>query len=421
MEERISPLMEFLDKAHSPYHGAAAVCAELKKAGYKALQETDAWGLRPGGKYYVVRGSSSVIAFRIPETTPTGFMMAAAHDDYPGLAVKDNLEKAGAYTRLDVETYGGMIMSSWLDRPLSMAGRVMVRTPRGLVQRLVDVDRDLLLIPNVAIHLNREVNSGYKWNPAVDLQPLLGGKDAAGKLKKELETLAGGEILGADLRLYLRQKASRWGAEREFISAAGLDDLLCVWCSLQGFLAAGESKAIPVLCVFDSEEVGSSTVAGADGNLLETVLERICRSRGLDKNRMLSQSFLVSADNGHALHPNRPELSDRENAPVLGGGVMVKFNSNRRYTTDGLSAAVFRQVCQNAGVQCQRYYNRADIPGGSTLGSLSLHHVSVPSVDVGLPQLAMHSAYETAAVQDVLDLCQVFTEYFGTDLGNYLT
>ena len=272
------------------------------------------------------------------------------------------------------------------------------------------------MIPNVAIHMNRQANDGYKWNPAVDTLPLLGGKETAGMLNALLEEAAGGKILGHDMTLYVRQKATVWGVENEYISAQALDDLQCAWCCTQGFLQGGESESIPVLCVFDSEEVGSSSLQGAASNLLEALLQRICRSLNLDYHRMLAQSFMVSADNAHALHPNHPELADAANAPVMGGGVVIKYNANQRYTTDGVSAALFRKVCARAEVKVQTYCNRADIAGGSTLGNISLGHVSVPSVDIGLPQLAMHSCYETAAVADAIALEEAMAAYYGCTL-----
>ena len=273
-----------------------------------------------------------------------------------------------------------------------------------------------MLIPNVAIHMNRQVNDGYKWNPAVDTIPLAGGKDAAGKLEALLEQEAGGKILGHDLYLYLRQKASVWGMEEEYISAAALDDLECVWGCTQGFLNAGEIRSVPVLCVFDSEEVGSGSVQGAGYTLLADTLTRICQAIGLSLQQMLAQSFLVSADNAHAIHPNHPEFADPTNAPVLGGGIVLKHNANLSYCTDGVAAAIFRKVCTKAEVPVQSFYNRADLPGGSTLGRISLAHVSVPTVDIGLAQLAMHSSYETAATVDALYLEQAMAAYYGSTL-----
>ena len=416
MEPRIRALCDFLDASHSVYHAAAYLENLLRQHGYTRIPEGESWQLAPGGKYYLTRGGSAVIAFRIPEGAPKGFMMSASHLDRPTFKLKENGEVSAAYTRLLVERYGGMLMAPWLDRPLSLAGRVLVETEEGVESKLLDIDRDLLMIPNVAIHMNRAANDGYKWNPAVDLLPLLGGKDAGGKLDELLREQAGGKILGHDLYLYVRQKAAVWGIEEEFLSSAALDDLECAWGCTQGFLNAAPGEAIPVLCAFDSEEVGSSSLQGAASNLLEGALERICAARNLSYHQMLAGSFMVSADNAHALHPNHPELADSANAPVLNGGVVLKFNANQRYTTDGLSAAVFRKVCAKAGVPVQTYCNRADIPGGSTLGNISLGHVSVPSVDIGLPQLAMHSCYETAGVKDAVFLEDAMTAYYSSSL-----
>ena len=416
MDNRISALMEFLDASHSVYHAAAYLAHTLEQAGYTRLEEVKDWSLQPGGKYYLTRGGSAVIAFRIPQGAPQGFLLSASHSDRPTFKIKENGEMKGAYTRLATEKYGGMLMHTWLDRPLSIAGRVMVETEDGVRSVLVDIDRDLLLIPNVAIHMNRSANDGYKWNPVSDTVPLVGSKEAAGKLNALLEEAAGGKILGHDLYLYIRQKATVWGLEEEYISSAALDDLQCAWGCTQGFLKAQASGSIPVLCVFDSEEVGSNSVQGAASMLLSDVLGRICSGLNISLPQMLSQSFMISADNAHALHPNHPEFADAGNAPILGGGVVLKFNASQRYTTDGISAAIFRKVCAKANVPVQTYYNRADVPGGSTLGHISLTHVSIPSADIGLPQLAMHSSYETASVKDALYLEEAMAAYYGSSL-----
>ena len=416
MDKKTKALMAFLDASHSVYHAAAYLAKTLEDAGYTRIFEGENWSLQPGGKYYLTRGGTAVMAFRIPQNTPTGFLMSASHSDRPTFKVKENAQLCGTYTRLATEKYGGMLMATWLDRPLSIAGRAMVETENGVESKLVDIDRDLLMIPNVAIHMNRSANEGYKWNPAVDMLPLLGGKNAKGKLEKLLEKAAGGKILGHDLYLYIRQKAAVWGMDKEFLSAAALDDLACAWCCAQGFLNAKEGNSIPVLCVFDSEEVGSSSLQGAASRLLQTTLSRICKALQLDEQVLLSNSFMVSADNGHAIHPNHPEYADAANAPVLNAGVVLKFNASQRYTTDGVSAAIFLKVCQKANVAVQTYCNRADIPGGSTLGNISLSQVSVPTVDIGLPQLAMHSCYETVGVQDALDLEAAMAAYYGCAL-----
>lgn len=416
MDNRIKNLCDFLDASPSVYHAASYIGNTLEQAGYTRLYEQDSWDPVPGGKYYLIRGGSAVMAFRLPMGIPRGFLMSASHSDRPTFKVKENFELAGAYTRMAVERYGGMIIPPWLDRPLSVAGRVTVETETGVETKLLNIDRDLLLIPNVAIHMNRAVNDGYKWNPAVDTLPLVGSKAAAGKLAALLEQEAGGKILGHDLYLYVRQKAAVWGIEEEFVSSAALDDLECAWGCTQGFLNAADNECINVLCVFDAEEVGSGSVQGAASTLLPDVLQRICHSRGLDLKRLIAQSFMISADNAHAIHPNHPELADPANAPVMGNGIVLKYNASLSYCTDGVSAAIFRKVCGKAGVPVQTYCNRADIPGGSTLGRISLGKISLPTVDIGLPQLAMHSCYETAATADALYLEDAMAAYYSCTL-----
>ena len=412
----IKEFQDFLDTAVSAYHATANLRDLLDKAGYERLFEHEYWNLQRGGKYYMVRGGTTIIAFRVPEKKPYGFMMSACHTDRPTFKLKENSELRGIYTRLATEPYGGMIMSTWMDRPLSIAGRVMVEVEDGVVNRLINIDQDLLMMPNVAIHMNRTVNDGYKWNPAVDTVPMLGGADDADKFWPLVEQHAGGRILGHDLYLYLRHKSSVWGIDGEFISGQALDDLACAWGTIQGFLNARENEAVPVFCAFDDEEVGSNSPQGAASTILEFTLERIARALELDIHQMLAQSFLVSADNAHGLHPNHPELADKANAPVLGRGVVLKFNAAQRYTTDGVSASVFRRICNKVNVPLQTYTNRPDIKGGSTLGHISLTHVSVPTADIGLAQLAMHSCYETAAVADMAYLETAMTEYFSTAL-----
>lgn len=425
VNETVKELMTFLDGAPSVYHAVEQLRRIFEDAGYTRLDEGGRWDLQVGGKYYLTRGGSAIVGFRIPCADPQGFLMTASHSDRPTFKIKENGELDGNYVRIATEKYGGMLMAPWFDRPLSVAGRVMVETEAGVQTKLVNIDRDLMMIPNVAIHMNRKANDGYAYNPTSDTIPVLGGKDAKGRLIALLQEQAGGEILAHDLFLYNRDRAKVWGAQEEFFSAQAIDDLECAWSTVKGFLTAGESRSIPVVCVFDSEEVGSSSVQGAASTLLADTIARICRARDLEPERMLSQSFLISADNAHGIHPNHPELADAANAPVVNGGVVLKFNANLRYTTDGVSAAVFRRVCRLADVPVQTYYNRADIPGGSTLGNISLGQVSVPTADIGLAQLAMHSCYETAGVQDVEHLLKAMQVYYGSTLtvtaeGTYL-
>ena len=365
----------------------------------------------------MVRGYSSLAAFRVPGGVPAGFMLAAAHSDSPTYKVREEAEvlSAGNCVRLAVEPYGGMIARSWLDRPLSVAGRLVVRREGGIATQLVNVDRDLLVIPSVAIHLDREVNQGTALKANTDLLPLLGCGTERGRFRSLLAEAAGvpeEDILSTELFLYPRAAAVLLGAEGEFVASPRLDDLQCVFGCLEGFLAAKEGGSVPVLCVFNNEEVGSGTRQGADSTFLTDVLERISTALGRDWRLMAVNSFLVSADNAHAVHPAHPELSDGAERPVLNGGVVLKYNAGQKYTTDAVSGAVFREVCRAADVPVQRYSNRADLPGGSTLGNISSAHLSIPSVDIGLPQLAMHAAYEVAGSRDTALLVRAMAEYF---------
>ena len=299
-----------------------------------------------------------------------------------------------------------------------------METEKGVETKLVDIDRDLMLMPSVAIHMNRKVNEGYAYNPGIDTIPLMGSRKSAGKLKQIINGMVDGKVLGHDLYLYVRQKAAVWGLDEEYISAQALDDLQCTYGCAKGFLRARKSRSVPVLAVLDSEEVGSCSAQGAGSTFLADVLERICEACGWEYRKMLGHSFMVSADNAHALHPNHPELADPANAPKINEGVVLKYNGAIRYTTDGLSAAVFRRICAKADVPVQTYYNRPDMEGGATLGRISLGKVSVPTTDIGLPQLAMHSAYETSGVDDTEWLIKAMTEFFSTTItvtgdGNY--
>jgi len=274
------------------------------------------------------------------------------------------------------------------------------------------VDSDLLLIPNVAIHMNRKANDGYTWDLQTDLMPVLGSEKAAGSLRRTIAGAAGAEeesVLGMDLYLYCRTPGSLWGFEKEYVSSPRLDDLQCAFSLLKGFLTADKPAAVPVYALFDNEEVGSLTKQGADSTFLEDVLKRIGGSR---YRQMIANSFLISADNAHGVHPNHPEYADPTNRAFLNNGIVIKYNGNQKYTTDGLSEAVFRRLCQKAGVACQTYTNRSDMAGGSTLGNISNAHVSVNAVDIGIAQWAMHSAYETAGVRDMEDLIAVMELFY---------
>ena len=418
--DTVQKLIRFLDESPTCYHAAANVLAAMKAAGAVELRESEPWRLERGGLYAVSRGDSAVIAFRVPERAFHGFLMAAAHSDSPAFKVRETGEtaSAGNTLRLSVEPYGGGIWRGWLDRPLSVAGRVVVRKGDRLLSRLVNIDRDLLVIPSVAIHMDRTVNKGTALNPAVDLLPLLGCGAEPGAFRKLIAEAAGvreEHLLATELFLYPRTRAVQAGLNGEFIVSPRLDDLQCVFGCMEGFLAAQPGESLPVLAVFNNEEVGSNTRQGADSTFLTDVLERIASGCGLSGEAWkaaIANSFMVSADNAHAIHPAHPEYADKGEFPVLNGGIVIKYNANQRYTTDAVSGAVFQAVCQKAGVPAQRYSNRADLPGGSTLGNISTAHLSVPTVDIGLPQLAMHSVCETAGTADTDYLVRAMTAYF---------
>ncbi len=414
-------LLGFLDRSPSCYHVIDNFCEMLDKAGYTALKEQDKWDIQPGGNYYVTRNGSSLISFRVPETLTGGFLMAAAHSDSPTFKIKENPEhpNLGHYIQLNTEKYGGTLMGTWFDRPLSVAGRVLVQQEGRIAVKHVCVDKDLLVIPSVAIHMNRAANDGMKFQANVDTYPLFGDEKAAGGFLTAVAQAAGvdkTDILGHDLFLYPRQKGTLVGYEEQLMLSPKLDDVECAWGLMHGFLRADAGGSLPVCCVFDNEEVGSDTKQGAASTFLRDTLRRVVLGLGYDEEKlltMLAQSFLVSADNAHARHPNHPEYADGDNAPFMNEGIVIKFNANQKYATDGVSAAVFRAVCKEAGVPTQVYANRSDLPGGGTLGSIANTHVPVSTVDIGLPQLAMHSVCETAGIRDLFWLEQAMAVYFG--------
>ena len=417
MTETNRKLLDFIDQSPTAWHACAKLAERLLHENYQELLETDDWALQPGGKYFLLRNGSSLVAFRIPRKEFPGFLMMAAHSDSPcfKLRGKPDSPSAGLYTRLSVERYGGMLCAPWMDRPLSVAGRVTVRNEGRLLTRLINIDRDLLIIPNLAIHMDRKANEGKAYDLKADMLPLLGSEKAAGRMEAILAEAAGTvpeNVVSADLCLYPRTPGVVFGADEEFIAAPRLDDLQCVFGCFEGFLSAGEGKNAPLLCVFDNEEVGSSTRQGADSDLLAETMRRICAALGRDLGRSAAASFMVSADNAHAVHPNHPEYADSQDRPRMNGGIVIKHNANQKYTTDAVSGAVFAEVCARAGVPVQHYSNRPDLPGGSTLGNISTAHVSVPTVDIGLAQLAMHSCYETAGSEDTEYLIRAARAYY---------
>ena len=417
------PLLDFISASPTCFHAIANTAARLIAAGYAPLSEGERWTLRPSDRRFVIRGGSSIIAFRVPQELRGGFMMAAAHSDSPAFKLKEHAElRSSGYIRLHTEKYGGMLMSTWFDRPLSVAGRLFVRQNGCLDEKLVNIDRDLLVIPSVAIHMNRNANDGMKYMANVDTIPLFSSEDPAAAILPMAAEAAGvspDDVLGSDLFLYCRGRGVTLGAHNEYILSPRLDDLACAWSCLEGFLVARDTGALPILCIFDNEEVGSETKQGAASAFLRDTLRRIVFALGHDEEAfrtMLARSFLLSADNAHAIHPNHPEYSDGDNCPHMNAGVVIKFNANQRYATDGRSCALFRSICQDAGVPTQVMANRSDLPGGSTLGSIANTLVPVSTVDIGLAQLAMHSAWETMGAEDCAYLTAAARQTFETIL-----
>ena len=429
--EAAQGLVEFIEESPSMFHAAAAARRRLDEAGFVYLREGDAWQMEPGRGYYTVRNNSSVIAFRAgAQVQPSGggfhFKLTASHSDSPTFKVKavPELEGAGGSLRLNVEAYGGMIDHTWFDRPLTVAGRVLVRDGNRIESRLIAPDRDLLIIPSVAVHLDRGVNAGFAPNRQVDLCPLFSAgaleRGAFDALVAEEAGAAPEQVLARDLFLVSRQKPCVWGAAGEFLSAPKLDDLACAYVSLEAFLRANsDEEAVSAWCCFDNEEVGSNTKQGAMSTFLPDVLTRACAALGgtdEDYRRALAKSMLVSCDNAHAVHPNHPEKYDEANRAVLNGGIVVKEAANQHYCTDAFSRAAFAAVCADAGVPLQTFANRSDAAGGSTLGNLSNIQASMHAIDVGLPQLAMHASFETMGMRDVLNGIRALQAFYATDL-----
>ena len=422
-KEITQELLDFIQKSPTAFHAVDTIAKELDGKGFTPLIEGERWTLEKGRGYYVTRNDSSILAFYIGrELTNYSFSVVAAHSDSPTFKLKENAELEAAnkhYMQLNTEGYGGMLCAPWFDRPLSIAGRVLVREGESFVTRLLTIDRDLVMIPNVAIHMNRQVNDGFAYNKQVDMLPLFGGPDTKkGDLKKLIAQELGvseGDIFGSDLYLYNRVPGVIWGANGEYVSSGRLDDLQCAFSGLKALENGCHEKSVSVLAIFDNEEVGSGTKQGADSTMLSDVLRRINAALGYDDeeyNRAVASSFLLSADNAHAVHPNHPEKTDATNCVYMNEGVVIKSHAGQKYTSDGVSIAVFKHLAEKAGVPVQFFANRSDAAGGSTLGNIAMAQVSMNAVDIGLPQLAMHSAYETAGVKDTGYMIDVMSEFY---------
>lgn len=412
-------LIHFIAKSPSTFHAVRGIKAALLYAGFTEIREEDTWQIEKGGKYVVTRNGSALMAFTVPQEGAEAFHITASHCDSPTFKIKENPEIAdGPYVKLNVEGYGGMIMSTWLDRPLSVAGRLLVTENGHLAEKLVAIDGTMLVIPSVAIHMDRSVNQHKEWKVQKDMLPLYGMTGAKTPFMDVIAAAAKvntEDILAHDLILYSRVPGTIWGEEREFISSPKLDDLQCAFACFRGFTQGQKEKYISVYALFDNEEVGSATSQGAGSTFLANTLERLARSLGYSYDEtmaMIARSFMISADNAHSVHPNHPEYADPVNRPVINGGIVIKYSAAQKYATNAFSAAYFKKLCKDHDIPTQTFTNHSDNPGGSTLGNISNTVIAMPTVDIGLPQLAMHSSYETAGVKDTAYLVDAVTKFY---------
>lgn len=429
----INRLLDFLNASPVNFLAARNLAAELERHGYRRINPCEPIGkIAVGDKLYATKNDSSVYAFEIGQKpmAESGFHIICAHCDSPTFRIKPNPEITceGGIVKLNTEVYGGPIMSTWFDRPLTIAGRVIVRgeDPFSPETRLLHVKRPLLQISNLAIHFNREVNDGVKLSKQKDMLPILGiinGELEKGnmliniiieELSKEKEVKKE-DILDFDLYLADASPACTFGAHDEFISSGRLDDLSMCYAGLEALLHSETSDTTKVLAIFDNEETGSQTKQGAASPFLASLLQRIATAQsGTTEafHQAVERAFMVSADNAHAWHPNYSEKYDPTNHPVLGGGPVVKFNAAQKYASDAVSAAVFAEICKKAGVPCQRFVNHSDVAGGSTLGNILASSLPLRGVDMGNAILAMHSCRETGSVNDLTFCVKAFTQFY---------
>lgn len=419
-----SSFVEFLNNSHSPFHAIAQVEKKLDDAGFIRLRENASWNLENNRFYYVVKNQTCLIAFKIPEMINVRSVnIVASHSDSPSLKIKPLPALHDKhYSRLNVEVYGGAILSTWLDRPLGIAGRVTLKENGVLVNRIVDFDDETVMIPNVAIHQNREVNNGYKWNAQVDLCPIADDRENEEYLEKLIMQKFGCDkenIMGHELYLYNKDQARLWGKENQFVSGQRIDNLESVYTSLEAFVRSYSSNSINMIGIFDNEEVGSMTKQGMAASFLADVIERIFSCFYYSRNdvkAVLANSFLLSSDNGHAVHPNHPELYDSVNQCYLNQGVVIKTSASMGYINDSYTWAVVKQLADRADVPTQLFANRSDLRGGATQTSISSMSLPIMAADIGLAQLAMHSCYETAGTKDINYMIDLMSEFFNSTI-----
>ena len=421
-------LIEFIHQSPTAFHVIANTAKELEANGYQYMDISMPWNIEKGGKYYTTKSGSALFAFQIGTEAPEdkGLKLISAHSDSPGFKIKPQPEMLvdGKYLKLNTEVYGGPILMSWLDRPLSLAGRVLLKSDNPLAPKsqLVDFRKPLLIIPSVAIHLNRSVNDGMELNKQVDMLPLMGIVNETFekdnyllKLIAEKLKVDASEILDFDLFVYEYEKGCLVGPDQEIISSPKLDDLAMVHAGLKALLESKNTNSTNILCVFDNEEVGSVTKQGAGSPVLRNIIERIMEKLGKsqeDYHRTIYKSFMISADMAHSVHPNHPEKHDPVLHPVMNAGPVIKIHANQKYTTDGESGAIFETICQQADVPVQKFVNRSDMVGGSTLGNVSTGKIDIRTVDIGNPMLGMHSVRELGGTLDHTYVTKAFETFY---------
>jgi len=417
-------LLQYLNDSPSAYHAVENAATLLKKNHFQELKDTEPWSLKTGGKYYTTKNGSCLIAFTIGSASPdqSGFRIIGAHTDSPAFKIKSGpcTVTNDGYVKVNIEPYGGAILSTWFDRPLAIAGKVILKNGNSLEEKLVKIDKPVLILPNLCIHLQRDINEGHSYNKQTEMLPLLGMKQEGVDINYLTNLLAGEihvnkeAILDYELYLYEYQKGLFTGEHSEFISASRIDDLAMVYAGLRGLIASN-SDANKLLVAFDNEEVGSVSAQGANSLLLTHTLNRICKNLNLNDDayfQAIAKSISISADAAHAVHPNYSEKHDPENRPVLGGGPVIKYSASQRYGTTAFCASYFMEACSRAGVPYQKFFNRNDILGGSTIGPTLSAHTTIPTVDMGTALLAMHSIREFGSVADIIYTMKAFQSFY---------
>ena len=407
-------LINFINNSHTTYQAVEVAKNMLIDEGFIELDFINKWDLKKGNKYFIVKADGSLIAFKLGKNlNKPSIHIVASHNDSPMFKIKPNGMIFGSgYSKLNSEVYGGPIYSTWLDRPLGIAGRVLVKEDGAIKSKLVTL-KTTAIIPNLAIHMNREINSGYSYNPQSDLQAVLGLGNVT--ILELLEKECGiKDVLDYDLFLYNKEEARIIGANNELISGPRLDNLECMFTSLISLIDADNDENINICACFNHEEIGSNSNHGAASTFLVDIINQILLDLNLNEDRLniLNRTMVVSADNAHALHPNRPDKSDPANNVSMNKGIVIKYNAGLSYTTDAISSSIFKSICDEVNVPYQAYTNRSDVRGGGTLGSILLRSLSVISVDIGLAQLAMHSSYETAGVHDITYMIAALTNFY---------